>query len=192
MPQKTIEYHSLKAYEGQIAAGTYNIVRGTLLELYAGQDKVIPYGRAVVREAKTSATAGDPATSGGGSSSSEIIMRSLVLPSKAGEAFMGITVIDEMYGMYEKNLINNKERGFLPQTPVGILTFGDMWVWAEGKVRPGEGVSFRHTTDDPEAKPVGRFSNVADGEHDELPRAIWVTEQKKATGGLAILNLGRF
>ena len=191
MPQKSVEYHSIVAYEGQVAAGDYNIIRGTLLELYVGKDKVVPYGRAVVREAKTSATAGDPA-SGGGSASSDIIMRSLVLPSKAGEAFMGIAVIDEMYGMYEKNLIDNKDRGFIPKTPIGILTFGDIWVWAEKDVRSGEAVSFRHTTIDAEEMPVGRFSNVADGEHDELPRAIWVTEQKKKTFGLAILYLGRF
>lgn len=191
MPQKTIEYHSIVAYEGQIAAGDYNIIRGTLLEMYLGGERIAPYGRALVRDSATTTTPGS-VVGGSGDSATKIIQRSLVLPSKAGEIFMGIAVIDESYGMYEKNLIDNKDRGFMPKTPIGFLTFGDIWVWAEGKVSPGEAASFRHTTTDPEAMPVGRFSNIADAEHDEIPRSMWLTEQKKDAGGLAILNLGKF
>lgn len=186
MPQTTVDYHSIKAYEGQLASGSYNIVRGTMMEMYAGAP--VPYGRALVRESKETGTGSDPL--GGSAGTTEIIIRSLVLPSKADQQFMGIAVINETHGMYEQSLITNEDRGFMKQQPIDFLTFGDIWVWAEGVVRPGEAVSFRHTAED--GKPAGRFFNIKDEQHDEIATAIWLTPQMNANGGLAVVNLGRF
>lgn len=191
MPQTSVEYPSLRAYYGQLASGNFNIIRGTYNEWVNGEEIVIKFGWGCVADEGKSegGTAGVPATI------TPPNPRLIKLPSKAGQRFLGVAVINESYGVPEESMILGKERGFLPGQPIDLLTFGDIFVPTEknAKIISNEAVSVRHTkTDEHE---VGIFSNVADGEHDEIPGARWLRVERQATDkvmGIASINLGRF
>lgn len=107
----------------------------------------------------------------------------VVLPSAAGEDFMGITEytsagLVQVDGSHEYEV--NRE--------ANILDLGPIYVYTETAVVPGDSVFFRHTAGIAPLDIVGRFRNDADTANaDQIPGATF--ESTTAAGGIAKIKL---
>jgi len=122
----------------------------------------IPFGRAVVR-----GTGDDQC----------------LLPSATGQSFVGVTLHttdgveqadgDHLYEQYRE---------------ANILDFGEIWVYTEQSVVPGDAVYFRHTADTAPLNIVGRFRKDASGGDADLIQGAAFTSTT-AAGAYAKVKL---
>lgn len=122
----------------------------------------IPFGRAVVRGT------GDNQT---------------LLPSATGQAFIGITEMTSA-GVEDCDGVHQYEY----QREANILDFGQIYVYTEQSVVPGDAVYFRHTADTAPLDVVGRFRKDASGTDADLIQGA-TFETTTAAGGYAIVKL---
>jgi len=126
------------------------------------QDGDIPFGRAVVR-----GTADNQAK----------------LPTTGSQAFMGIT---EMTTAWSENA--SDLHLYEQYKEMNIIDFGEVWVYTEQSVVPGNAVYFRHTADTAPLDVVGRFrKDSSGGDADLIVGASF--ETTTAAGGIAKVNL---
>ena len=126
------------------------------------QDGDIPFGRAVVR-----GTADNQAK----------------LPTTGSQAFMGITEMTTAWAENASNLHLYEQ-----YREMNIIDFGEIWVYTEQSVVPGDAVYFRHTAAGSPLDVVGRFrKDSSGGDADLITGASF--ETTTAAGGIAKVNL---
>jgi len=107
-----------------------------------------------------------------------------LLPSAAGQDFMGITEQTSAGITLETGI-----HGYEFQREANILDFGMIYVYTEASVVPGDPVYFRHTANTAPLDEIGVFRNDADtGNADLIPGATF--ESTTAAGGIAKIKLG--
>lgn len=126
------------------------------------QDSDIPFGRAVVR-----GTADNQAK----------------LPTAGSQGFLGVTEMTTAWSENASNLHLYSEN-----REMNILDFGEIWVYTEQSVVPGDAVYFRHTADTAPLDILGRFRKDASGSDAELVVGASF-ETTTAAGGLAKLKM---
>lgn len=126
------------------------------------QDGDIPFGRAVVR-----GTADNQAK----------------LPTTGSQAFMGITEMTTAWAENASDLHLYEQ-----YREMNIIDFGEVWVYTEQSVVPGDAVYFRHTADTAPLNVVGRFRKDASGADADLIVGASF-ETTTAAGGIAKVNL---
>lgn len=122
----------------------------------------IPFGRAVVR-----GTADNQAK----------------LPTAGSQGFLGIT---EMTTAWSENASNLHL--YSQYHEMNIVDFGEVWVYTEQSVVPGDAVYFRHTADTAPLDITGRFRKDASGADAELITGASF-ESTTAAGGIAKVKL---
>ncbi len=128
----------------------------------AAEGSDIAFGRAVVR-----GTADDQAQ----------------LPSIAGEDFLGITEMTTAWSQDENDLHQYDEN-----REMNIMRMGEIWVYTEVAVVPGDPVFFRHTANTAPLDVIGRFRKDADtARADQIPGATF--ETTAGAGELAKVQL---
>lgn len=153
------------AYTAEQIAGT----EGQKLDLgltnitsKVAEDGDIPFGRSVVR-----GTADNQAK----------------LPTTTGQAFMGITQMTTAWAETNSGL-----HVYEQYREMNIIDFGQIYVYTEQSVVPGDAVYFRHTADTAPLDVVGRFrKDASGGDADLITGASF--ESTTAAGGIAIVNL---
>lgn len=126
------------------------------------QGSDVPFGRAVVR-----GTADNQAK----------------LPTGASQGFLGITELTSAWSENASDLHLYSEN-----REMNILDFGEIWVYTEQSVVPGDAVYFRHTADTAPLDVIGRFRKDASGGDAELIVGASF-ETTTAAGGLAKLKM---
>lgn len=126
------------------------------------QTSDIPFGRAVVR----------------GTADNQCL-----LPSATGQAFLGIT---EMTTAWSEN--SSDLHVYEQYREVNIIDLGEVWVYTEQSVVPGDAVYFRHTADTAPLDVVGRFRKDASGADADLVVGASF-ETTTAAGGIAKIKL---
>lgn len=122
----------------------------------------IPFGRAVVR-----GTADNQA----------------LLPSATGQAFLGVT---EMTTAWSEN--SSDLHVYSQYREMNIIDYGEIWVYTEQSVVPGNSVFFRHTADTAPLDVVGRFrKDISGGDADQIIGATF--ETTTAAGGIAKIKI---
>ena len=107
------------------------------------------------------------------------------LPSATGGKFIGVTAATSA------GLVNDDEdTNLYSQYSSGnVMDFGEIWVYTEVAVTPGEDVYFRHTAEASPLDEVGRFRNdSSDGNADKIEGAVWQTTT--SAGGIGKIKLG--
>jgi len=105
------------------------------------------------------------------------------LPSATGEDFMGVTEMTSAWSEREDG-----EHVYRENQEMNIIDFGDVWVYTEQAVVPGDPVFFRHTAAVAPNDVVGRFRKDADTANaDQIPGATF--ETTAAAGELARIHL---
>lgn len=122
----------------------------------------IPFGRAVVR-----GTADNQAK----------------LPTAGSQGFLGITELTSAWAENASNL-----HLYAQYKEMNIIDFGEIWVYTEQSVVPGNSVYFRHTADTAPLNVVGRFRKDASGADAELITGASF-ESTTAAGGIAKVKL---
>lgn len=122
----------------------------------------VPFGRAVVR-----GTADNQAK----------------LPTAASQGFLGITEKTSAWAENASDL-----HLYAQYREMNIINFGELWVYTEQAVVPGDSVYFRHTADTAPLDIVGRFRKDASGADAELITGASF-ETTTAAGGIAKINL---
>lgn len=159
-----------KGYEGMLASLALHQVRGPEREYKNAEASATIYaGRAVV----AGTNPGD-----------------VVLPSATGQTFLGIAFLNPQWGISEPDMLDGTNGpGFKPTQPVSVFTFGDIWVYSEVAVNPGDPVYFRHTAGTAPNTVIGRFRKNADT--DKADQIVGATYIDKSSGaGLVRINLG--
>lgn len=122
----------------------------------------IPFGRAVVRG------------TGDGQA---------LLPSTTGQAFLGVTEFTSAWAENGSNL-----HLYAQYREMNIINFGEVWVYTEQSVVPGDDVFFRHTADTAPLDVVGRFrKDTSGGDADQIVGATF--ETTTAAGGIAKIRI---
>lgn len=154
--QTTYEAERPAGFEGQRATlDTVSIISK------AAEGSDIAFGRAVVR-----GTADDQA----------------ILPSIAGEDFLGITEMTTAWSQDENDLHQYDEN-----REMNIMRMGEIYVYTEQAVVPGDPVFFRHTAG-AGGSVIGRFRKDADtATADQIPGATF--ETTAGAGELAKVQL---
>ena len=126
------------------------------------EDSDIPFGRAVVR-----GTADNQAK----------------LPTAGGQGLVGVTEMTTAWAEDPNNLhlyTENRE--------MNIIDFGEIWVYSEQAVVPGDAVFFRHTVDTAPLNVLGRFrKDSSGGDADEVVGAAFISTA--GAGELAKIKL---
>jgi len=126
------------------------------------EDSDIAFGRAVVR-----GTADNQAK----------------LPGASGQSFLGVT---EMTSAWAANA--SDVHLYAENREMNIIDFGEIWVYTEQSVVPGDSVFFRHTADTAPLDVVGRFrKDLSGGDADQIIGASF--ETTTAAGGLAKIKI---
>lgn len=164
MPSITNDYSFISgAIEGQPATGVNFISRSFLNESGA----VLPYGRALIWSTGNSR---------------------IELPSATGASFLGVS---KRTTIYENALDAQGFDGFPADRDSDYLTSGDIYVYVETDVNPGDPVYFRHTANGAGKDVLGRFRNDDDGGSSTVDQvttgAKWVGSY--SAGEFAILNV---
>lgn len=128
----------------------------------AAEDSDIAFGRAVVR-----GTGDDQAK----------------LPTGASQGFLGITELTSAWSIGSDNLHEYSEN-----REMNIINFGEIWIYTEQSVVPGDAVYFRHTADIAPLNVIGRFRKDASGGDAELIVGASF-ESTAAAGEIAKINL---
>lgn len=129
----------------------------------AAEDTDVPFGRAVVR-----GTADDQGK----------------LPTATGQAFIGITEMTTAWAENASGL-----HLYSQYREMNIIDFGEVWVYTEQSVVPGDAVYFRHTADTSPLDVVGRFRKDASGtDADLIVGASWETTTSAGAIGKVKLN----
>jgi len=122
----------------------------------------IPFGRAVVR-----GTADNQAK----------------LPSETGQSFLGVTEMTTAWSVNADDLHVYEEH-----REMNIIDFGEIWVYTEQSVVPGDPVYFRHTAATAPLDVVGRFRKDANTDEADLIEGA-TFETTTSAGGLAKIKL---
>lgn len=122
----------------------------------------IPFGRAVVR-----GTADNQAK----------------LPTAGSQGFLGITELTSAWSENASNL-----HLYSQYREMNIIDFGEVWVYTEQSVVPGNAVYFRHTAGVAPLDVLGRFRKDASGGDAELITGASF-ESTTAAGGIAKIKL---
>lgn len=147
-------------YEGQV----YSTVSKTIRTRLNSGNAVIPFGRALVQ----------------GTNADEAL-----LPSGGSGVFVGIAVLTQAYEVVKDS---SGDVGYPADVAMDVLDQGDIVVYVEEAVAPGDAVYFRHTANGAGKAIVGRFRNDADtATCTQVTNARWIS--KTAGAGLAILNI---
>jgi len=105
------------------------------------------------------------------------------LPSATGEDFMGVTEMTTAWSEGADDLHQYDEN-----REMNIIDFGDVWVYTEEAVVPGDDVFFRHTADTAPLDVIGRFrKDNSGGDADQIPGATF--ETTAGAGELAKIHL---
>lgn len=122
----------------------------------------IPFGRAVVRGT---------------------LDNQAKLPTATGQAFLGITEMTTAWAENASDLHLYEQ-----YREMNLIDFGEIWVYTEQSVVPGDAVYFRHTADTAPLDVVGRFrKDASGGDADLIVGASF--ETTTAAGGIAKVNL---
>ena len=126
------------------------------------QDSDVPFGRAVVR-----GTADNQAK----------------LPTATGQGLVGITEMTTAWSENASDLHLYSEN-----REMNIIDFGEVWVYTEQSVVPGDAVYFRHTADTAPLDVIGRFrKDASGGDADLIVGASF--ETTTAAGGIAKVKM---
>lgn len=118
----------------------------------------IPFGRAVVRGT---------------------LDNQCLLPTGTGQAFLGVSEFTTAWSETASDL-----HVYTENREVNIIDFGEMWVYTEQSVVPGNSVFFRHTADTAPLDVIGRFrKDTSGGDADQVLGATF--ETTTAAGNLA-------
>jgi hypothetical protein len=146
------------AFEGQRANLSLINITSKVVELAAG----IPFGRAVVR----------------GTADNQCL-----LPTATGQDFLGIT---EMTTAWAEN--SSDLHLYEQYREANIIDFGEVWVYTEQSVVPGDPVYFRHTAEASPLNVLGRFrKDASTANADLIQGATW--ETTTAAGGIGKIKL---
>lgn len=105
------------------------------------------------------------------------------LPTGASQGFLGVTEMTSAWTESEAGVHQYNQ-----YREANIIDFGEVWVYTEQSVVPGDAVYFRHTASTAPLDVVGRFRKDADTANAELiTGASW--ESTTAAGGIAKLKL---
>lgn len=126
------------------------------------EDSDVPFGRAVVR--------------GTGDDQGK-------LPTAGGQAFVGVT---EHTSAGSENATGLHQ--YEQYREMNVIDFGELWVYTEQSVVPGDAVYFRHTADTAPLDIVGRFRKDASGGDADLIQGA-AFETTTAAGGIAKIKL---
>ena len=106
-----------------------------------------------------------------------------LLPSTTGEDFMGVTELTTAWAETGTDLhlyTENRE--------MNLIDFGEIWVYTEQAVVPGDPVFFRHTVNTAPLDIIGRFRKDLDTDKaDAIPGATF--ETTTGAGGIAKIHL---
>lgn len=146
MPQTSIAYRQGLAFEGQVATTATKTIDGIIQGYENGMAGKLPFGRVVV--VNPSDTTG----------------KGLILPTAAAatQPPLGVTILNEEWGMPFSDLLRTPTVSFgsspspIPENEigypqgtnvlVGIMTAGDVWMYTEEAVVPGDPVFYRYAT----------------------------------------------
>lgn len=106
-----------------------------------------------------------------------------ILPSATGQAFVGITEMTSAGSEDGSNLHQYEQ-----YREMNVLDFGEIHVYTEQSVVPGDPVYFRHTADTAPLDVIGRFRKDASGGDADLIQGA-VFETTTAAGGIAQIKL---
>lgn len=124
-------------YEGMICDTSIRTVRGAIEQWTTGTTSV-PFGRAVVR----------------------LPSGKISLPTGAGQKVIGISVAhDDLGGSYANGI--NADPVYPPNSPIDVLTFGDIFVWCEAAIDAEAPLLFRSVAAAAPLDKVGRFGAAA-------------------------------
>ncbi|MBW4636336.1 MAG: hypothetical protein KME30_32005 [Iphinoe sp. HA4291-MV1] len=171
MSQTSVQYFQPPAFEGMLATEATHVIRGASQELYNPTDSVIAFGSGV--ELK----------SGG----------QIVLPDTSTTAIYGVLFLNDQHGQdFRTVFLDNTDRpGYPGKSPVGVLTFGDIWVYTEEAVNDGDSVFVRKVAGTVPNNIVGRFRKTADGANTvAFAKARFIS--KTTSAGLVKINIGGF
>lgn len=105
------------------------------------------------------------------------------IPTAAGQGLVGISEMTTAWSENPSDLHVYEEN-----REVNIIDFGEIWVYTEQSVVPGDSVFFRHTVDTAPLDVLGRFrKDSSGGDADEIVGAAFVTTA--AAGALAKVKL---
>jgi hypothetical protein len=106
------------------------------------------------------------------------------LPSATGQTFLGITEMTTAWAENASNLhVYDQYR------EMSIIDFGEVWVYTEQSVVPGDAVYFRHTAEAAPLAIVGRFRKDSSGGNADLVQgAKWNTTTAAGAIGKIKLN----
>jgi len=105
------------------------------------------------------------------------------LPTAASQGFLGVTEFTSAWSENSSDL-----HLYAQYREMNILDFGEIWVYTEQSVVPGDPVYFRHTADTAPLDVLGRFRKDASGADAELIQGA-TFETTTAAGGIAKIKL---
>lgn len=146
------------AFEGQRANLGLINITSKVVELAAG----IAFGRAVVRGT---------------------LDNQCLLPTATGQALLGITQMTTAWAEGSSDLHLYEQ-----YREANIIDFGEVWVYTEQSVVPGDAVYFRHTADTAPLNVTGRFRKDASGGDADLIQGA-TFETTTAAGGIAKVKM---
>lgn len=105
------------------------------------------------------------------------------LPTATGQVFIGVS---EMTTAWSENA--SDLHLYSQYREMNIIDFGEVWVYTEQSVVPGDDAYFRHTADTAPLNIVGRFrKDASGGDADQVIGAKWMTTT--AAGGIGKVKL---
>lgn len=106
-----------------------------------------------------------------------------LLPSATGQSFLGVTCMTTAWSENASDLHLYEQ-----YREMNIINFGEIYVYTEQSVVPGDSVYFRHTADTAPLDVVGRFrKDTSGGDADQIIGATF--ETTTAAGGLARIRI---
>lgn len=107
------------------------------------------------------------------------------LPTATGQEFIGVSEFTTAWSENASDL-----HLYQQYREMNIIDFGEIWVYTEQSVVPGDPVYFRHTADTAPLDVVGRFrKDLSGGDADLIPGATF--ETTTAAGDLAKIKLAQ-
>lgn len=171
MPQKSIQLFQPPAFEGMQATSALSVIRGASQELFNAGTVPIAFGSGV--ELKQ-----------GGQ---------IYLPTSATTAIFGFSYLNEQWGQDFRTVIldGTGRPAIAPNTPIPVLTFGDIWLWSEEAVNDGDPVFVRIVAATAPNNIIGRVRKTADSTNTlAYSKARFIMRSTGA--GLVKVNLGGF
>lgn len=183
MPQTAINYRQPQFLnEGQYYTTSPRRIDGAVVPFPNGQGAVLPFGRVC-----------------------HLVAGKAVLPSQAADAthqILGVSILNERYGLTVPTLVGDPttvEEGYPndPNALVECMTMGDIVMFSEEALVPGDSIAYRFDTASLAGSKLGRvrkyFSGAAAGAQvgcETLPNAKALTAC--SANSLVVIRVGTF